>query len=177
MLGFLQATLAPCYIYIKFVHVVAVFGWLLTATCAYAFYLVPVMKAWRRHPDDPEIIPVRNWVLERFDEVVTYEHTFFPIVLITGPMMYIAGGWHTGVAWLALKLLIVIGLFIPIEIIDYHLSHFGGNKRKIRARGDMALYERAVHRHWWFLLITSPAMVTFGILSVFLAIAKPNLGA
>ena len=72
MLGFLQAMLAPYYIYIKFVHVVAVFGWLLTATCAYAFYLVPVMKAWRRHPDDPEIIPVRNWVLERFDEVVTF---------------------------------------------------------------------------------------------------------
>lgn len=40
----------------------------------------------------------------------------------------------------------------------------------------MALYERAVHRHWWFFLITSPAVVTFGILSVFLAIAKPSLG-
>lgn len=176
MLEFLRTTLAPYYLYIKFVHVTAALGWLWSAACAYAFYLVPVMKAWRRNPDDPEIIPVRNWVLERFDDVVTYEHTFFPIVLVTGPMMYIAAGWNAGATWLDLKLLIVIGVFIPIEILDYYLSHFGGNKHKIRATGDMERYERVVHRHWWFFLVTSPAVMVYGILIVFLAITKPTLG-
>lgn len=173
MLEYIGTTLAPYYLYIKFVHVTAALGWIWSASTAYAYYLLPIMKAWRRNPHDAEIIPVRDWAMERFDEVVIYEHVFFPIVLVTGPMMYIAGGWNAGVAWLDLKLLIVIGLFIPIEITDYYMSHFGGNKRRIKASGDMVRFERAMHRHWWFFLITSPAVMVYGLLIVLLAIAKP----
>lgn len=173
MLEFLRDHLAPYYLHIKFVHVFFALMWVWSASAAYAYYLLPVMKAWRRNPDDRELIPLRNWAMERFDDVVIYEHIAFPIVLITGPLMYVLAGWNAGVAWMDLKLLIVIGLFIPIEIYDYYISHFGGSKQQYKIAGDEAGYERAIHRHWWFFLVTTPAVMIYGTLVVFLAIAKP----
>lgn len=173
MLHTLKALITPYYLLFKFVHVTAALGWIWSASTAYAYYLLPVMKAWRRHPDDPEIIPVRNWALERFEEAVIYEHVFFPIVLVTGPLMYLTAGFAPGVGWMDLKLLIVVGLFIPIEITDYYMAHFGGNKYRIRASGDMVRYEHMVHRHWWFMLVTTPAVMVYGLFIVFLAITKP----
>ncbi|MCC7489140.1 MAG: hypothetical protein IT485_05775 [Gammaproteobacteria bacterium] len=173
MLQLLTTIVSPYYLYIKFLHVTAALGWVWSASTAYAYYLLPVMKAWRRNPGDAEIIPVRNWALERFEEAVIYEHVLFPIVLVTGPLMYLAAGFRPGVAWMDLKLLIVVGLFIPIEIMDYYMSHFGGNKYRIRASGDMVRYEHMVHRHWWLILVTTPAVMVYGLLIVLLAIAKP----
>ncbi len=173
MLDFLQAHLAPYYLYIKFVHVLFVGVWVFSTAMAYAFFVLPVMKAWRRNPQDGEVIAMRDWIMERFDEGAIYEHIAFPIVLITGPLLYIAGGWNTTMGWFDLKLLIVIGLFIPIEVVDFYLSHFGGNKRKIRDSGDMQSYERHIHMHWWFFLVTTPAVMIYGVLVIFLAISKP----
>jgi uncharacterized membrane protein len=173
MIALLQTTLAPYYIYIKFVHVVFVMMWVFSTSVAYAYFLLPVMKAWRRNPQDGEVIVMRDWIMERFDEGVLYEHIAFPMILITGPLLYVVGGWNTGVGWLDLKLLILIGLFIPVEIADYYMSHFGGNKRKIRDSGDMEKYESYIHKHWWFFLVTTPAVMIYGVLMVFLAITKP----
>lgn len=173
MLEFIGEILAPYYLYIKFIHVVFVAMWVFSTSVAYAFFVLPVFKAWRRNPGDGEIIVVRNWIMERFDDGVSYEHIAFPMVLITGPLLYIAGGWNTGVAWLDLKLLILVGLFIPVEILDYYMSHFGGNKRKIRDTGDMQKYESFMHKHWWFFLVTTPAVMIYGLLMMFLAITKP----
>jgi uncharacterized membrane protein len=173
MIAFLQTTLGPYYMYIKFIHVIFAMMWVFSTAVAYAYFLLPVMKAWRRNPQDGEIIVMRDWVMERFDEGVIYEHVAFPMVLVTGPLLYVVGGWNTGVGWLDLKLLILIGLFIPIEIADYYLSHFGGNKRKIRDSGDMEKYERLIHTHWWFFLVTTPAVMIYGVLMVFLAVTKP----
>ena len=173
MLELIRTTLAPYYLEIKFVHLLFVAMWVFSTMVAYSTYVLPVFKAWRRNPDDQEIIRLRNWVMERFDEGAKFEHIAFPMILITGPLLYIITGWNTGSGWLMLKLLIVVGLFIPIEICDYYLSHFGGNKRKIRDTGDMVKYERYVHKHWWFFLISTPPVMVFGVLVIFLAVTKP----
>ena len=94
-------------------------------------------------------------------------------MLITGPILFWVGGFNTSVGWLMLKLLIVIGFFIPIEIMDYYLAHFGGAKHRFRAAGDWNGYEVALHRHWWFLLVSSPLVMTAGVFVLFLAITKP----
>lgn len=173
MIEFIREVLGPYYLQIKFVHVVFVAMWVFSTSVAYAFYLLPIFKAWRRNPGDPEIVAARNWAMERFDDGASYEHIAFPMVLLTGPLLYILGGWNSSMGWMDLKLLIVIGLFIPIEILDFHMSHFGGNKRKIRDSGDMKKYERYIQRHWWFFLVTSPTMVIYGVLVMYLAITKP----
>lgn len=173
MLEAIRNFLADHYLQLKFVHLTAVMVWVWSTSVAYAYYLVPVFKAWRRNPHDLEVIRLRNWVMERFDQGAIYEHIALPVVLVTGPILFWVGGFDTSVGWLMLKLLIVIGFFIPIEIIDYHLAHFGDAKHRYRARGDWVGYERAVHRHWWFLLVTSPLVMTAGVFVLFLAITKP----
>jgi uncharacterized membrane protein len=173
MIQFLQSLLGPYYLFIKFVHVIAVTVWLWSTAVGYAFYLVPVFKAWRRNPDDTAIIALRDWAMERFDHGVIYEHLAFPMVLLSGPLLWIASGWSPAAGWFLLKLLIVVTIFIPIEICDYYLAHLGGNKQRLRAAGNPDLYERAIHRHWWFLLLTSAPVIVFGVLVIFLAVVKP----
>ena len=176
MIDFLRTHLSDYFIYIKFVHLLFVMIWSFSTFVGAAYYVYPVMNAWRRHPKDPAVIRLRNWTMERFDEGVIYEHIAFPIVLVTGPLLYILAGYDLNTNWMNLKLLIVIGILIPIEVYDYHIAHFGGNKAKLRIAGDMTKYEKAVHSHWWFLLITTPAILIFVILVLFLAITKPAIG-
>lgn len=173
MIASLQSALGPYYLYIKFVHLVAVTVWLWSTAVGYAFYLVPAFKAWRRNPGDPAVIALRDWTMDRFDHGVIYEHIAFPTAIVTGPLLWIAGGWSLGSGWFLLKLLVVVSIFLPMEICDYYLSHFGGNKQRLRATGDPLLYERGVQRHWWFLLLTSAPVIVFGVLVVFLATVKP----
>jgi len=173
MIEFVREIAAPYYVYIRAIHVIAVMAWVWRTSVAYAFYLVPIFKAWRRNPGDRDLITMRNWAIERFDEGAVYEHVAFPLIMITGPLLYIIGGWNAGVGWLMLKLLIVFGIFLPIEMMDYHLSHGAGNKTKIRASGDMVAYETAVHRHWWFLLLTSPTVMIFAFAIILLATIRP----
>ncbi len=87
-------------------------------------------------------------------------------------MLYVAGGWSTASDWLLLKLCIVVLVFIPIEVMDYHLSHFGGNKERLRQAGNLDAYEDAVHLHWYFLLYSTPAIILFALAAVCLAITK-----
>ena len=147
--------------------------WSWSTAVAYAYYVLPVFKAWRRNPEDRQIIELRNWCMERFDQGVIYEHTAFPVILITGPLLYFVGPWSIASNWLLLKILIVLMVAIPIEICDYYLSHFGGNKERVRASGDAAGYEMAVQRHWLFFLLSMPPIMIAALLIAFLAIAKP----
>ena len=173
MLESIREFLAAHYLQLKFLHLAAVMAWVWSTSVAYAFYLVPVFKAWRRNPTDGDVIRLRNWVMERFDQGAVYEHIAFPVVMITGPLLFWVGGFDSSVGWLMLKLLIVLGLFLPIEITDYYLAHGGGAKTRFRLAGDWVGYERSIHRHWWFLLVTSPAVMISGMLVLFLAITKP----
>ncbi len=169
--------LAPYYLYIKLIHMLLAFVWAFSVAVGYTQYLLPVVQAWRRNPHDPEFVPMRHWVFERFDQGVVLEHIAFPVILLTGIMLILAGGWGPESGWLVLKLAIVVAITVPMEIFDYHISHLGGNKRHIRDRNpdepDWEGYEKALHRHWWFFLTTTPIIyfVTLGIF--FLAITKP----
>lgn len=58
---------------------------------------------------------------------------------------------------------------------SYYLSHFGGNKYKLRMRGESVKYERAIAYHWLFLRISTPFIVVFVPLAIFLAVVKPAL--
>jgi uncharacterized membrane protein len=168
----IRAALAPYYLDIKFIHLVAVSAWIWSTSVAYMYYLVPVFRAWRRNPGDLQIIALRDWVMDRFDSGATYEHVAFPVVLLSGALLIFIAGWTLASTWLVLKLLIVIGLFVPIEVCDYYLSHFGGNKARLRAQGTPDRVEASIHRHWWFLLLTTPLITIFPFVVVFLAVTK-----
>lgn len=173
MLEALGDFIAPYYLQIKFVHVVFAAMWAWSTSVAYGNYLVPLFRDWQRSPDDPDKARLRNWAMERFDDGAKLEHIAFPMLLVTGPMLMLAGGWTPDSGWFAMKLVLVVLLFLPIEILDFHLAHFGGNKQKLREAGDAMGYERALHLHWWFLVITTPVVAVSITFTFYLAVVKP----
>ena len=116
---------------------------------------------------------MRNWTMERFDEGVKLEHIAFPVILITGPLLMLAAGWSPIHGWMALKLVLVVLVFLPLEAMDYYLSHFGGNKAQLRLAGDTYGYESAIHNHWWFLIISTPIVAISIPFTIYLAVTKP----
>lgn len=173
MIELLRASIAPYYLYIKFVHLLFVMIWTWSTAHAFMYYLVPVFQEWRKNPDSPDAIRMRNWAMERFDAGVIYEHIAFPVILLTGVLLFIAGGWTTEPLWLSLKLSIIVAIMLPLEITDYYLSHFGGNKLHIRLTGNMVRYDAMMYWHWLFLLLATPVIILFALGLIFLANLKP----
>lgn len=171
----LQSHLAPHYLYIKFVHVFFVMIWAWSTSVAYGWYVRGAFLKWAANPDDPRLIARRNFAIEQFDRGVILEHVAFPVIIVTGPLLLLVAGWQPDSPWLLLKLLVVVLVFVPMEIVDYHLSHFGGNKYRLRMRGESEKYEAAIRRHWTFLKVTTPLIVIFVPLVIFLSIVKPVL--
>ncbi|MEO0963240.1 MAG: hypothetical protein AAFY01_12550 [Pseudomonadota bacterium] len=159
---------------IKLIHLLAVMVWLFSTAVAYQNYLVPAFQAWRANPGDGQAVAMRNLAIERFDKGVVLEHVAFPVIMITGPVLWLVSGYGADSDWFVLKMLIVFGIFLPIEIMDYYLSHFGGNKARHRHAGDMEAYERDVEVHWRFLVSVTWPIVFFGVLVVVLAVLKPQ---
>lgn len=175
MLDLIRETLGPNYLFVKFVHVFSVMAWSWSTAVAFTSYLKPSYLKWRRNPNDPALRERRDWAFEQFDRGAIIEHTAFPVVLLSGSALFIIGGWNLDVNWLVAKLAIVVFVFFPIEIADYWLSHFGGNKFKLRRRGATEKYQRYISHHWTFFRITTPLITVFMPLVIFLAIVKPAL--
>lgn len=170
----IQQLLASYYLEIKTIHLLAIALWSFSTAVAYRDYVVPAFSEWFKNPDDLDALEKRNWVMERFDRGAQLEHVAFPIAIITGLCMIWLANWPLqAINWLSIKLAIMLVIFLPVEIIDYHLAHFGGNKEKLRKRNNPQQYHRITLLHWNFLRITAPVVVVFIPLIVYLAVVKP----
>lgn len=170
----LTGLLAPWYAQLKFLHVISVAMWSFSTAVAYRDYIVPAFRAVEHHPHDEARIARRNDFMERFDSGAILEHVAFPLLVVTGLCMMLAGGWSLdSFTWFAAKMLVVLLIFVPIEIVDYYISHFGGQKARIRRSGDMARYERFMAIHWTFFKVTAPLIIIFVPTAYYLAIVKP----
>jgi hypothetical protein len=132
MLESMHAALQPWYLQIKFLHVFFAMIWAFSTAVAYAYYVKGAFLKWEREPDDPQVLARRNWAIEQFDKGAILEHVAFPVVMITGPLMYWLGPWSTDSIWLMVKLAIIALVFVPMEILDYWLAHFGRWRRTSR---------------------------------------------
>lgn len=176
MLDTIRLALMPWYMEIKFVHLLFVMMWGMSTGVAYLFYVRFAFLRWQREPENPERIALRNWTMDQFDKGVIIEHIAFPVILVTGPTLYWLGGWSVMDArWLAIKLSIAFFIFVPIEIIDYWISHFGGRKSLHLLRGDDDKYEQAILWQWGFFRLTTPIVSLFIPAMIFLAVVKPSL--
>ncbi|MCG8591628.1 MAG: hypothetical protein MJE66_20210 [Proteobacteria bacterium] len=170
----LRLAITPYYLYVKAVHVLAAMVWAFSTAVAWAFYLRPAFKAALRDPDDTVAIERRNFLMERFDRGAAVEHVAFPVLVVTALLLLWMGRvdltqWNAITA----KLWIGVLVIIPMECVDYYLSHFGGNKASIRRSGDAERYERFMAYHWRFFQVTEPLVVVIVPLMVFLAVARP----
>ena len=170
----LRALLAPHYLSLKAVHVLAAMVWGWSTAVAWIYYLKPAFRRALAHPEDAALEQSRDQMMEAFDRGVVLEHVAFPLLLVTGlAMLWVAGFTLRAWSWLTLKLLIVALVFLPMEIADYHLSHFGGNKARARRSGNLARYRELMRTHWLFFRVTEPLVALLVPLVVYLAVAKP----
>lgn len=170
----LRAALAPYYLQIKFVHLLMIAVWSFSTMVAYRNYVYPAFLSWQKRPDDPARIARRNDAMERFDRGVEIEHFAFPMAVLSGLLLVWIAGWPlANLSWLSLKLGILLLIFLPVEIVDYYLSHFGGNKARLRASGDLQRYESMTRFHWRFLRFTTPLVILFIPAIFYLAVTKP----
>jgi hypothetical protein len=170
----LRAMFQPFYLYFKAIHLFTVAMWAFSTVVAYRNYILPTFIAWERNPEDQGAIANRNLAIERFDKGAVLEHIAFPLVLLTGIIMVWLAGWPwLQLNWLGLKLLIIAVVFVPMEVVDYYISHGGGNKRRIRHSGDMQRYEHMIGYHWRFFRVTTPQVVIIVPLLFLLAVTKP----
>ena len=113
--------------------------------------------------------------MEAFDKGVVLEHVAFPGILATGLLMLWLGGWSPAESWwLTAKLALVILVFIPMEIVDYRISHFSKPKRQMRLDGETERLEAAIAFHWKFLRISTFFVVTTIPAAIYLAVVKPG---
>jgi uncharacterized membrane protein len=167
--------LAPYYLYIKFVHVFFVMMWAMSALGAYVFYLRSTIYQLEENPGDEKLEERLNWAYEQFDKTVILEHIAFPIVLLTGMMLFYATGWALETPWLFVKLVIVVGFFIPLEILDFWIAHVWGARVTRGREEDPWAWAAMRSVHWKFLKTTAP-MVRYSVpVVIFLAVVKPSL--
>ena len=164
----------PWYLQVKFIHLFMVAMWSFSTVVAFRNFIVPAFRAWQRDPENARVVAKRNDCMERFDKGAVLEHFAFPVVLLSGLLMVWLAGWNwQEVNWLSLKLGIIVLVFLPMEIIDFYISHLGGNKRKIRATGNTHRYEAMTRFHWQFFRVTTPLVIVFIPLLFYLAVTKP----
>jgi hypothetical protein len=148
--------------------------WSFSTAVAYRNFIIPAFRAWLRDPQNAQASARRNEFMERFDAGAVLEHGAFPVLLLTGLLMVWLAGWPwQAVNWLSLKLGIVLIIFVPLEIIDFYISHMGGNKKKIRATGNMQRYEVMIRFHWQFFRVSTPLIIVLVPLVFYLAVTKP----
>lgn len=173
MLEAIRTTLAPWYLYLKFMHLLMVMIWGWSTMVGYVWYVCSSYLKSKRNPEDVELKRRADWALEQFDRGVVLEHIAFLLTLVTGLLLFVTGGWTIESSWLSFKFLIIGVIFIPMETLDIWLSHFGGNKYRIRMQGDPEKYERMVRFHWKFFEIVTPLVFIFIPVLIFLAVVKP----
>jgi len=170
----LRDLLAPHYAVVKAIHVIAAGLWSFTTAVAYAYYLKPAFLRAQRHPDDASARATRDWLMEGFDRGVAIEHVALAVLVATAGLMLWLGGFDlTRWSFVSAKLWIGILVILPMEAIDIHLSHLGGNKARIRRHGEPGRYERTMARHWLFFRVTEPLVQVLIPLMFVLAIVKP----
>lgn len=169
-----MTALAPYYFYFKFFHVFFVMMWAMSAVGAYIFYLRSTIYQVQKTPDDKELQKRLIWAYEQFDKTVILEHIAFPIVLITGLLMFLGSSWSLDNTWLLIKLLIVCLVFIPMEIFDYWIAHVHGPRVSRNREEDPEAWNSARELHWKFLKTTAPIVRYTVPIVIFLVVVKPS---
>lgn len=167
--------LLPYYLYFKFFHIFFVMMWAMSALGAYIFYLRATIYEFEKNTQDKELERRLVWAYEQFDKTVIVEHVAFPIVLISGLLMFFGSGWSLDQPWLLVKLVIVVGFFLPLEILDIWIAHVLGPRISRNRDADPDAWNAGRALHWKFLRTTAP-MIRYSVpVVVFLAVVKPGL--
>jgi|TARA_B100002003_G_C14136627_1_gene546636 uncharacterized membrane protein len=164
---------ASNFLYIKFIHVFFAFLWGLAVPPAFTVYVRRAMNDYNADPGNEELERRMWWTWDQIDKLIVLEHIAWPILIITGPLMFLASGWSLSDPWIMMKLSIIIIIYVPIEAFDIWFSHFYSAHAEARKLEDPDGYKKMRADQIRFFKIISPT-VRITIPAIwFLAIVKP----
>ena len=144
------------YPYIKFIHLFSMMIWGMSAVGAYVYYFRSTLFEVKKDPQNIELQRRLIWVYEQFDKTVVLEHIVFSLALITGLLMFVMAGWTTDNSWMLVKLVIVVGFFIPLEVLDVWISHVLGPRISKNRESNVNSWHEGRALHWKFLKTVTP---------------------
>ena len=143
---------------------------------ALVFWLGPTLGAWmvlrageRRAVQEREMA----WVWQVFLQLMWWEHGAFLVLVASGTGMILTIGYPLSTPWLEWKLGLVVGILVPLEIIDSYFAHY----RLPRIYGpniSPTRHDRAwVRRYHGFTRLVIPVFIFLIPLLFYLTIFKP----
>lgn len=170
----LTAFVAANFYYVKFVHVIFAFLWGLAVPPAFTIYVRRAMNDYNADPTNAELERRMWWAWDQADKLIVLEHIAWPVLLITGPLLFLASGWTLSHPWIILKLSIIIIIYIPLEAYDIWFSHYYSAYAEARKNENPEGYKKMRADQVRFFRIVSPIVRTTIPLLWFLAIVKPG---
>ena len=162
------------FYYIKFIHVFFAFLWGMAVPPAFMVYVGRAIRDYRADPTNAELERRMWWSWDQIDKLIVVEHVAWPVLLITGPLLFLASGWTLGSTWIILKLAIIIIIYIPMEAYDIWFSHYYAAYAEARKEEDPEGYKKMRADQIKFFKIVSPIVRITIPLLWFLAIVKPG---
>jgi hypothetical protein len=156
---------------VKVIHLGALVLWLGPSGGAWI-----VLMLARREVGDPS--PVAHYLYRGFLRMLWFEHFAFVLMLGSGAVLLTLYGFSAiEMTWLKLKLALVLGIVVPIEIADMWFSHVH-LPRIFHARAPDAPYTQAELRilelyHRRFVPFALPLLLATVVVIMWLAVARP----
>ena len=159
------------YSLLKLIHIGSLVLWLGPALGSWL-----VLRYMQRQQG--ELSPATGLVYKVFFATITLEHVAFCTLLLSGTWMAFSYGWLE-MPWLQNKLLLVLLLVVPLEIVDIWLGNWKVKQLVCRRSAGVALSENEqalihfYHRGFtWFAIVLLPPTV---LLIMWLAVSKQGL--
>ncbi|MDP6376155.1 MAG: hypothetical protein QF921_12960 [Pseudomonadales bacterium] len=170
----LTAFVASNFLYIKFIHVFFAFLWGLAVPPAYTVYVRRAINDYQGEPSNAELERRMWWSWDQVDKLIILEHIAWPVLIITGPLMFLASGWTLESTWIMLKLSIIVIIYVPLEAYDIWFSHYYSARAEARKEEDPEGYKKMRGDQLKFFRFVSPVVRITIPLLWFLAIVKPG---
>ena len=159
---------------IRAIHIVSAIIWSFLIMAPMLFYIKPAVTQAAQNPSDPEMVRRGHWVLEQYDQVAILEHVFLVFLLGSGLLLYSTGIATFANGWFLAKMILVVGILIPLEVFDIWLAHIKA-PRETRSKKAADPKSYAAFRDFFYKAITrtAPPMVLAILATLYLALMKP----
>jgi uncharacterized membrane protein len=165
-------TTIDIFIVLKILHIGSLIFWLGPSLGAW-FILMPMRKQLG------EITPATHLAYRIFIKMLILEHVAFVVLIISGiAMTSLVFGFNQ--PWLQWKLLIILFLIVPLEILDIWYGNI--KLSQIFSRFNNAGYDtkqtRTLHIYHVYVTRIAIVVIPISVLAImWLVIAKPNLAS
>ena len=143
---------------------------------ALVFWLGPTLGAWMVLREGENLMDRKkdvSWAWRAFLRLMWWEHGAFIVLALSGTGLILTIGYPLSTPWLQWKLSCVIGILVPVEIIDSYFAHHRLPKIYRKVGGPTQNERRWIRRYRGFTRAMIPLFLVLIPLIFYLAVFKP----